>query len=166
LCQIIIFLKLNNKNDDNNENENEEEEQEPADQDTGNQNYYNDNYPKEETDSFQKIEGGKTKEVTVIGGPKKNPADFKEKISFQSEGGFSGILYKYKDSILKNEEEVIYDSLVRKERDFPGKINYSGGDQELELDSIENIGDNYVALYKGTVFVENYYQFYRGILRK
>ena len=69
--------------------------------------------------------GYDTRTVTVKGGPKRNPDDFDDVISFTTKDGFSGLLYKYGNPFIEDgEEKMTFTYRVREDRDFPETIDY------------------------------------------
>ncbi len=170
---IFSFLNPNKENEEDDEVENEDEDEveddkDGKDEDAEEEKNHNENYSQEKSNYPQKEPSTEqeTKQITVIGGPKDNSDTFEEKIPF-SKDGFSGLLYKYKDPILKKEEDnIIYDYFLEGEKNFPETISYPESDDKLNLDSVKKVKDGYVGFYKGKINVKRYYQLYRGILRK
>ena len=66
-----------------------------------------------------------TRLVTVKGGPKRNPDDFEDAISFTTQDGFSGLLYRYGDPFIEEgERKTVYNYITREDDDFPQTIEY------------------------------------------
>ena len=84
-----------------------------------------------------------TRRVTVKGGPKRNPEDFEDVISFETKDGFSGLLYRYEDPFMEEdekEEKEVVEYKVRKDDEFPETIKYNKDEFTGTL-TLRTVGD-------------------------